>query len=527
VPDVDALREQLRARGYLTHGIERWFALDPWSSRTFWSELLMVALKAAILIGAFGALPPAAVMVLRNAPVGIVAALLLLFIYAVTLGASAFALVIVVALILKVRPALPIDTPRALLAISLAAAALLVIPLGVWWYGFESPPRAVELVAGGGLVVIFLLVATITISAALLSFSIYEVQRIPAIHRRPTTTPMAIAAIILMVLIFVPVWTRQEAAAAAPMIVTRPTTSRIALIAVDGLTWDLLRSRTELSGLLPHARAVPPIVGESAAERWASLGTGVRTARHGVRSIEGVRIGSTVLQRISSADVALRQLAPAMAIARREPLPPSVRRRDYPWEIVSDRGLPAAAVNWWATSATSAGALEVVGPEIIFSQAGTDPLRIDTLATALFLERIEAGDLRLASIYLPSLDVILNRVERDPSERLATSIRALENLANLVAHTKNAGYEVILIGMPGETQTGTAVVAASEPTTIVSAWDVAPTILARLGFPLSQEMPGGRAGDRIASYGARKTEDQAPVVNEEYYENLRSLGYIR
>src|SRR5688572_32301184 len=50
----------------LTHGIERWFALDPWSSRAFWLELTLVALKAAVLIAAFGALPMTAVMLFRN-----------------------------------------------------------------------------------------------------------------------------------------------------------------------------------------------------------------------------------------------------------------------------------------------------------------------------------------------------------------------------------------------------------------------------------------------------------------------------
>jgi len=44
--DVDVLRDQLRERGYLSHGIERWFALDPWRSRAFWLELAVVAAKA-------------------------------------------------------------------------------------------------------------------------------------------------------------------------------------------------------------------------------------------------------------------------------------------------------------------------------------------------------------------------------------------------------------------------------------------------------------------------------------------------
>src|SRR5256885_1852509 len=53
---VDDLRSQLRERGYLSHGIERWFALDPWSSRAFWLELATVAAKASLLIALFAVL---------------------------------------------------------------------------------------------------------------------------------------------------------------------------------------------------------------------------------------------------------------------------------------------------------------------------------------------------------------------------------------------------------------------------------------------------------------------------------------
>ncbi|HEX8152950.1 MAG TPA: hypothetical protein VF698_07495, partial [Thermoanaerobaculia bacterium] len=70
--DIDHLRSQLRQRGYLSHGIERWFALDPWSSRAFWLELITVAFKAATLIAAFGALPLVAVMLVRNFPLSVV-----------------------------------------------------------------------------------------------------------------------------------------------------------------------------------------------------------------------------------------------------------------------------------------------------------------------------------------------------------------------------------------------------------------------------------------------------------------------
>src|SRR5687768_5930889 len=117
---VDDLRSQLRDRGYLSHGIERWFALDPWSSRAFWVELIVVALKAATLIAAFAALPQVAIMLLRNGRLSPVETLTLFLLYAATWFVAAFLFVLIVALLLKIRPELAIDTPRTLLAISIA-----------------------------------------------------------------------------------------------------------------------------------------------------------------------------------------------------------------------------------------------------------------------------------------------------------------------------------------------------------------------------------------------------------------------
>ena len=86
--------------------------------------------------------------------------------------------------------------------------------------------------------------------------------------------------------------------------------------------------------------------------------------------------------------------------------------------------------------------------------------------------------------------------------------------------------------LPGDGQSGAAVVASTMALQrATTEFDIAPTLLEVLGFPLSNEMPGrsllsGRSEPRIATYGNR-TSAAPPVVNEEYYENLKSLGYIR
>jgi hypothetical protein len=92
--------------------------------------------------------------------------------------------------------------------------------------------------------------------------------------------------------------------------------------------------------------------------------------------------------------------------------------------------------------------------------------------------------------------------------------------------------DVIVIGLPGDRQNGRPMIASQLRLTEKpeSAFEVAPTVCALLGFPASEEMPGQPligTVTRIATYGPRNTTPAQTKVNEEYYNSLRSLGYIR
>ena len=515
MPDasVDSLRQQLRDRGYLSRGIERWFALDPWSSRTFWLELVTVALKAAVVIALFGILPLTAIMLFRNHPLSPLETIELALIYGATWTAVAFALIVVIALVLKLRPALAVDTPRALLVISLATSALLTTLIAVWWSGFAASPPSPELATGIALTIVFFLMTTIVVSAALLSFSIYELKRVPAIHQRPRTVPMTVAAVVLFGLLFIP--GQEKTSGQEPLqVVTTPVARRVALVAVDGLTFEIFASRTNL------ARAVAPVPGASTAERWASIGTGVPTKAHGVRAIEGVRLpgGTHIIQTLSDAD------SPVRILGTRQPLPPTVRRRDFVWEVFAHRGMQVLAVNWWTSS-------EGITQQSVFAEAKGDALAVDAIAMRRLLAGIDRNHPQFVTVYLPALDVILNRLPLDRSAQLAQSVRALDQIDQAIAALKSRGYDAIAIGMPGDHQTGRAVIASTIPlATGASAYDVAPTLCALLGFPASNEMPGkSLAGDvpHITTYGNRSSSSGSTKVDQEYYENLKSLGYIR
>ena len=381
---------------------------------------------------------------------------------------------------------------------------------------------------GLGLIVIAFLIGTIAISAALLSFSIYELQRVPAIHQKPRGVPMSMAAAILTALLFLPTYLAQERQSAEPPIavVTTPASRRIALIAVDGLTFEIAKTRA-----FPSPIQIATVAATSTTERWASVGTGVSPRLHGVHAVDGVRLrgGRHLIQTLSTFDVALHDFAPAVRLADREPLPPTVRRRDFVWEIFAARGVPALSVNWWTTDDSASS----IGQSSIFAAAKGDPLKLDAGATHRALSAIDRSHPRFVALYLPALDVILNRLALDRSAQLAASVRALDGIGTAIEAMQKRGYDVMVVGLPGDRQSGSGVLATTLKLTKAprSAYDVAPTLCALIGFPASSEMPGDARTPtelpRIVSYGPRASQSENVRVNEEYYNNLKSLGYIR
>jgi hypothetical protein len=160
-------------------------------------------------------------------------------------------------------------------------------------------------------------------------------------------------------------------------------------------------------------------------------------------------------------------------------------------------------------------------------------LKLDSGATKRAISAVDRSHPRFVTLYFPALDVILNRLALDRSAQVAASVRALDGIGTAIEAMRSRGYEVIVVGLPGDRQSGngafaTTIALANRP---ASAYDIAPTLSALMGFPASAEMPGSAlvATDlpRIASYGPRAGQSESAKVNEEYYNNLKSLGYIR
>jgi hypothetical protein len=541
---VDELRAELRNLGYLSHGLERWFAQDPWKSRTFWTELILVSLKAALVIALFGAAAVTAVMVFRNGALPLLEVTVLAALYVSFSFVCASLVHMAVALLLKIRPITAVENPRILIVVAMVLAGILALVLAAWWNAFPTPPAVLEALTFVVLLVLLFAATTIVTSAALLSFSIHETMQIPTIHRKSRTAPLAAGAILLLILILggSGIELGRAAPPADPQVIIRPTTARVALIAVDGLTLDLVELRHDLKSYFAGTRTAAAPDALSAPELWATIGSGTPSHLHTVRAIEGVRLrgGTSVLQKVSPRDVVLRYLAPAIGLARRQPLPPSIRNRHYVWESMARRGVPATAVNWWTSESDDGLLLLSVGQEAIFEEASryaTSPvelaLGIDAVAAGRLLEAADHRTPRLATVYLPALDVLLNRIPLGDRDRFAATTRALDQLAVLLHELDSRGWPIIVVGAPGAGIEGAGVLATTTiPLALEDAAliDLAPTLLALFGFPASNEMPGEilvpPASPAIPSYGSRTTPPPTEI-DRDYYDSLRSLGYIQ
>ncbi|HVR42280.1 MAG TPA: hypothetical protein VMS56_02445 [Thermoanaerobaculia bacterium] len=540
---LDDLRRQLRELGYLTHRLERWFALDPWSSRTFWQELLLVAAKGATLVSLFAALPMIAAMLSRNGPLPLGETLALAAAYLVLWLAAVFVLLLAAAAALELRPAAGIERPSLLTGLALALALVIAACIGVWWVGFDGEPGAIERVAVPALILLLIVVGTVVFSAALLSFSIHETGRIPAVARRSRSLPILLAGGAMLVAIVAASSgpSGQPAPEPPAQIVVEPTEVRLALVAVDGLTRELLLARP---GLRESFATEVPLAfprDESAAGRWASVGTGTPSDLHRVSSVEGIRIGAEgrVLQQVSRFDPLRSPLAGWTRLVRRQPLPSSIRDRHYVWEILAARGIPAVAVNWWVSRGEDEGALRSIGQDALFAAAaGEDAAEravdLDRRAIEALRSALAERPPRFATVYLPALDIVINRLDAGEGRSIPLSLEALDRIAALVADLRSSGYEVMVIGAPGDRQQGSGVLVSMLPfdRREAEASDLAPTLLELFGFPASSEMDGRPllgtgSRPRISTYGSRTRAEEPDARDQEYYEALRSLGYVR
>ncbi len=539
---LDELRQELRQLGYLSHGIERWFVPGQTGAGSPWRTLLLVLTKAAFLGALFMALPLTAVMLLRNFPVEAASAVLLSASYAFAAFLILFIMLLAVALLLRLRPSLGIQRPFALTLISMLPAGLACLLVAAWWWSFRTAPDLRELILGGALIFALFVVSTYVSSAALLTLSIQQTGTVPSHHQKRRGVPLTIGGVIILALILLPtlLGARPSAIAAPQQVPIRQNDRRMALLAVDGLTQTLFDSTPTLRQQFVAEVGTHSVGAASPAELWASIGTGTEPETHQVFAVDGVKLifSDQPLQSTSALDPVLRQFLPSAGAARLVALRPTLRRRAYIWEVLASRGVTAVSVGWWASEDLQSAALSGISQETLFLgtprelTGGSAALAVDQKAGLTFRNLTDRSRPRMATIYLPALDIVNHRLAVSPTERIATSIRLLSDLSGLVAWIRSRGFDVLLVGTPGD-GSAPGVIASTFPLLpAMGQKDVAPTVYDFFGFPATEEMKGrSRLPDtsqtRLTSYGSRQSSKTAHPADDEYYEKLRALGYIQ
>jgi hypothetical protein len=211
---------------------------------------------------------------------------------------------------------------------------------------------------------------------------------------------------------------------------------------------------------------------------------------------------------------------------------------------------------------------------------------VDAQQLTLFAE-VVSPDLDLAAVYLPGLDILGTKLRTVATEKASTAVLVesadavrgyyrwlsaqIEGHAGLrgpmgeAVRPQSGGADLVLIGHPGRSAVQSPAVLSywphwarlpgpptpfEERAKTGSLFDVAPTVLSRLGIPLSRELHGqplwlatamsmAQGGSApppasptaVETYG-RRTADRGrargdAVLDEEMRERLRSLGYVQ
>ncbi len=636
---VDEVRDRLRGLGYLKNPLESFVA-----GRGARTPSLRTVAGVAVRLGVVGGILVALLIWLATVAINpaitdrprdlIVLAAYLFAIYAVIV--AAIGLVVGSLILLVVRLAGPTARLGGLPFPVGALATLLTFLYGtVWWRWvlFSGDALALgawgRLVAGLSIVLLSLLLGRLaTLSAALLVVAGAE-GRAAAQRRKHRESSRAAAvglvAFALVLAYFIATGRRTPGSSreATPFTVSAPATPLV-LIGIDGLSWESFHFFAD-AGEFPNVEALvarsvraPLDVagGGPPPEVWTTIGTGETSLRHGVRSfvlsrLTGMQGGLDFASDRPGIASALETVFPAFGLSREIPVSGLTRTRKAIWEIVSEKGFPAGAVNWWATwpAAPDGGAvvserafarLTRTGPHEADLTSDVSPVSIGSTAAAVAESALAdvdsddgiadphdeagrlaaAGDLfaiRMAArllgdapsplflaVYLPGLD-ILSRPLID--EGHAARIAALDvRLAAIRRHVRRLDREigglvvelgdraaVAVVTTPGGgggasasgaeglvAMCGEGVAAGTLRRALIPE-EVAPTILAYIGFPASLEMAAAPRTDlfseefatrspvsRIASFGTRQPPAAGRLdEDEEFLERLRSLGYIR
>jgi len=320
---------------------------------------------------------------------------------------------------------------------------------------------------------------------------------------------------------------------------------------------------------------------------WTTVATGEPSERHGVGSLDLVRVAGVAasIRPVGASALYVRSFLPVLGLARLESVTAAARRVPAAWEVARRGGVASLVVNWWTTYPAGEGGGTVLSNHLFFAARaggslageGWPPEAVQRAAALVASGAPEAGSLdrlvadasggddfamrafadaiarekpRLALLYLPGLDILgtaLADPARSAADRVALAGAVTAEAAKirtfLGAPAIREGVDLLAVLFDGgRTEAGGALrlagpLARPSISGTIRPVDIAPTLLAVLGIPASRELagtvqadllaPGAAAAATVASWGLRSRGATVVLDPKEYVENLRSLGYLK
>jgi hypothetical protein len=368
--DVDALREKLRALGYLDAGVSRFVLGQAREGAGLWRIALAASLRIGLLSGVLLGLSGAVAAAIRvpglvagPRDVAVVATGLAL-VFGLAAALAAFVGIVAAGRLAATGLAGPWFGRRARwmpVAAGVLVGAAGLVYLTFWWRatGGQAPR--------GGALASALALAVSTVATVLLGYTTSVAARAvlalesDAVAVAPVRLSRR-AAFVVSSLVFggglaMLALTRPGPPPPAEALVVVPTGVRLTVVAVDGLD----RAPGGAAGLASgwtrvlHRRRVRLAAGGSDPDpvrAWTTIATGHPPERHGVTGLEAREVTGLTGRLPASRTPLLATLTNVLDLLRltRPVISSGAERREKTfWEAATGAGLRTATVNWWAT----------------------------------------------------------------------------------------------------------------------------------------------------------------------------------
>jgi hypothetical protein len=372
-PDVNGLRDQLRALGYLDARVDRFVLGGAAGRRTAIALAAAASARIGLLAGLL--LGPSAVIGTVTRVPGLVTrlsdAIVLAGYFGVCFGiATALAafLVILPAGTFARRGATRPDFARRARRAALGAGVIIALAclayLTLWW---RTATDAAGLGSTAGTLAVLAVASAISLllGHVVMLTALAYVARLglgglltPGLARASWRAASVLAFVALsgaLTLLFATA-PRDDVDTAPPLAVV-PTGQRVLLVAIDGIDRVTL-ARLSADGRLPvltaisaGAAALPSDPNRDPARVWTTIATGQPPERHGISAlqmtqlagVEGrVGIGAGLGATLTTATDLIRLTRPAIASGHERRIPTF-------WEVAARAGLRTAVIHWWAT----------------------------------------------------------------------------------------------------------------------------------------------------------------------------------